>query len=136
MINYVDKLRAHNLKVTPQRVAIATILHERGHVTIDTLYEIMAKEFVTISLATIYKNINIMLESIFIQEVKISQTKSLYELTKEPHAHLVCQECSSIEDIDFDAELIVNQISNIGDFKVKSTSLLFTGICKKCTLAN
>jgi len=134
MINYTEILREHNLKVTPQRVAIANALYVNGHVNIDSLYEVMLKKFDSISLATIYKNVNLMMKNSFIQEVKLPNAKSVYELTKETHSHLVCNRCSSVEDININVEDIYEKTSSIITFHVESVSLIFTGKCKSCQL--
>lgn len=132
MINYVQMLRAHNLKVTPQRLAIAAILELHGHTTIETLYEEMLRKFDSISLATIYKNIHLMLKNSFVQEVKILHTKSVFELTKEAHSHLICKECLSIQDVVVDLENISFQVDKILNFEVHSASVVFDGHCKEC----
>jgi len=132
MINYTDILREHNLKATPQRLAIANALHLRGHISIESLYEVMVKKFNSISLATIYKNINLMLENSFIQEVKIPNAKSVYELTKASHSHLVCNKCGEVEDITIDLDSIIKSVPKTSDFKIDSTNLILSGTCHKC----
>jgi Fur family peroxide stress response transcriptional regulator len=132
MKNYTDLLRAYNLKATPQRIEIASTLDQRGHITIDGLYEVLLNKFNSISLATIYKNINIMMEAAFIQEVKIPNAKSVFELTKESHSHLACQKCGEVEDIDLDLHTLNSQIEQISHFEVKQTNLVISGICKNC----
>ena len=54
---------------------------------IDDLYKKLLSKFPSVSLATIYKNINAMVEKVFLSEVKIPNTKSVYELVKTEHAH-------------------------------------------------
>jgi len=132
MNNYTDLLRAHNLKATPQRLEIANALGAKGHMSIENLYETMLSKFNSISLATIYKNINIMLESHFIQEVKIPDAKSVYELTKEAHSHLVCQECGRVEDIELELSNILQLASSKSNFKIEKADLVFSGLCKNC----
>ena len=134
MNNYTTMLREHNLKATPQRLAITDALYKNGHITIESLYELMVKKFSSISLATIYKNVNLMLENTFIQEVKIPNAKSVYELTKEAHSHLACEECGSIEDISLNIEEVLADVSQISDFKVNSSNLVLSGYCKNCQL--
>ena len=134
MNNYTTMLREHNLKATPQRLAITDVLYTNGHITIESLYEVMIKKFNSISLATIYKNVNLMLENAFIQEVKLPNAKSVYELTKEAHSHLACEECGSIEDVTLSIDDIFLQMAQISDFKVNSSNLVLTGCCKKCQL--
>jgi len=132
MNNFTDTLRAHHLKATPQRLEIANTLYERGHVNIEELYETMLKKFNSISLATIYKNINLMIENAFIQEVKIPNAKSVYELTKEAHSHLVCENCGYVEDLMLDLSDISTLASQETDFKIDKADLVFSGLCKNC----
>jgi len=132
MNNYTDILRQHNLKATPQRLAITDALYRYGHVNIESLYQMMIKKFNSISQATIYKNINLMLENCFIQEVKIPHAKSVYELTKETHSHIVCDKCGKINDITIDLNNIIKDTSQINNFKINKTDVVFSGICKDC----
>ncbi len=132
MNNYTTILREHNLKATPQRLEITNALYLNGHISIERLYEIMLKKFNSISLATIYKNINLMLEASFIQEVKIPHAKSVYELTKESHSHTVCNKCEEITDIDLDLSKVETLATDISAFKIENTNLVLSGLCKKC----
>ncbi|MDA3908401.1 MAG: Fur family transcriptional regulator [Sulfurimonas sp.] len=132
MINYTDELRRHNLKATPQRLAISNALHSSGHINIDKLYELMLKKFNSISLATIYKNINLMLENSYIQEVKIPQNKSVYELTKNYHSHLVCTKCEEVEDIKLNMNPILSEVNSNSNFEISKTDVVLSGICKDC----
>ena len=132
MNNYTNILREHHLKATPQRLEIANTLDAYGHINIDKLYELMLKKFNSISLATIYKNINIMLENSFIQEVKIPHEKSVYELCKDTHSHLVCHNCGEIEDISLDLAPISNAASTYSHFKIDKADLVLSGVCQKC----
>jgi len=132
MNNYTSILRQHNLKATPQRLAIADALYHYGHVSIESLYEMMIKKFSSISQATIYKNINLMLQNAFIQEVKIPHAKSVYELTKTAHSHLVCDNCGEISDITLDLNDVIQDASQLSNFKINRADLVFSGLCKKC----
>jgi Fur family peroxide stress response transcriptional regulator len=132
MNNYTNALREHHLKATPQRLEIANTLEQYGHINVDNLYDIMLKKFNSISLATIYKNINLMLENSFIQEVKIPNEKSVYELSKETHSHLVCKKCGEIEDISIDLSPVSNAAAESSHFKIDKIDVVFSGVCQKC----
>jgi len=132
MNNFTQSLRAHHLKATPQRIEIANTLYQRGHVNIEDLYEILLKKFNSISLATIYKNINIMVENAFIQEIKIPNQKSVYELTKEAHSHLVCEKCGMVEDITLDLSAVSDLASQQTNFQINKADLVFSGLCSNC----
>lgn len=133
MTNYTNLLKEYDLKVTPQRIAIVEELYKNGHMNIDDLYKKLLDKFPSISLATIYKNVNSMIEKLFIAEVKIPNTKSVYELIKAEHAHCVCSSCGKIEDVEIDVENALGQLSNINTFKVDSVDLIFTGTCENCS---
>ena len=132
MLAYEEKLRHNDMKVTPQRLAIVKALEEHGHMTIEELYSIILKQFPSISLATLYKNLNSMNDSNFTQEVKLPNQKSKFELTKDEHSHLVCTSCGKVEDYFIDTKNILKsaQTSNYKNLEV--ANLVFSGICCGC----
>lgn len=128
MINTTALLKNYDLKVTPQRIAIIEELYKNGHMNIDDLYKKLLDRFPSVSLATIYKNINSMVEKLFLSEVKIPNAKTVYELSKNEHAHLVCSNCKAVMDIELDSSDISKQISNLNNFKVNQTDIILSGI--------
>ncbi|MDX4047559.1 transcriptional repressor [Aliarcobacter skirrowii] len=133
MIDTTALLKNYDLKVTPQRIAIIEELYKNGHMNIDDLYKKLLDRFPSVSLATIYKNINSMVEKLFLSEVKIPNAKTVYELSKNEHAHLVCSNCKAVIDIELDSSDISKQISNLNNFKVNQTDIILSGICQKCS---
>ncbi len=133
MNDYTTILREHNLKATPQRLEMTNALFMNGHVTIERLYELMLKKFSSISLATIYKNINLMLEASFIEEVKLPNAKSVYELTKETHSHLLCSKCDKVQDIVLNLTDVTRRASNAANFNISKTDLVLSGLCENCS---
>jgi len=132
MNNYTQILREHKLKATPQRLEIAQALHIHGHMSIENLYDVMLEKFSSISLATIYKNIHLMLESTFIQEVKLPNHKSVYELSKNSHSHILCVKCNQIFDIDLNLNSVIADASKNTDFVIEKSDLVLSGRCKNC----
>jgi Fur family peroxide stress response transcriptional regulator len=132
-MDYAQTLKNHNLKVTPQRLAIVKELYDCGHLSIEQLYSKLKDIFPSISLATIYKNMNSMVEKIFVQEVKIPNEKSVFELSKETHAHIVCNECKKIEDLFLNTSIIMQELQNKTDYTITNTALVFNGVCKACS---
>lgn len=133
MVDYTKLLKNYHLKVTPQRLAIVQELDKKGHLSIEDLYKVLLGNFPTISLATIYKNINSMVEKLFVSEVKILDKKSVYELMKNEHAHLICSQCGMIEDIEVNLEEVSKVVSVEKTFIIENTSLNFKGLCSTCS---
>ena len=127
-----ELLKEHALKVTPQRLKIIAMLHEHGHINIEDLYSLMRRDFPSVSLATIYKNIHQMMESGLIQEVKLPSQKSVFELVKEPHLHMVCDRCHKIEDIVIGTDKIIEEAEKISGYKILESFITLRGICPQC----
>ena len=132
MKNCEELLREHGIKVTPQRLSIVEELYGKVHMSVDDLYTAIKKKFPSISLATVYKNINAMLEKSFILEVKIPHQKSKYELVKESHSHVLCEACGKVEDITLDLGDITQVAVNLTDYKINDDALVLSGICPSC----
>lgn len=54
----LQMLKKYDLKATPQRLCVLKILKRHEHPNIDELYAEIKREYPSISLATVYKNIN------------------------------------------------------------------------------
>ena len=105
------------------------ILEEKGHADIEHIYNEIKKDFVSISLATVYKNINTMLDAGIIQEIKVPQKKSKFEITKHKHSHFVCEKCGEVYDVEQPKKLDIELPEG---FEPKEASVMISGICKEC----
>lgn len=98
----IGLLKDFGLKATPQRVCILKILQKHEHPNMDKLYKEVKDKYPSISLATVYKNLNTMIECGLVVEVNIPNHKtSYYDIYEDPHIHIVCSRCSHIQDLDF-----------------------------------
>lgn len=104
---YLEILKDRNLKATPQRLSVLKALGEHTHPTMEELYDMIKSEHPSVSLATVYKNINTLIEEGLIVEINSTGMKSRYDIVTTPHIHVVCASCGAIEDypcdIKFDA---------------------------------
>ncbi len=128
MKNFKNLLENSNLKTTPQRLAILKELDTKGHASIEEIYETIKEMFPSISLATIYKNINALKEEGIISEICLHQ-KPKFEIDKSPHAHFICKKCGNVEDIPFN-DIIKNDFNQ--KYPDSQKELYIYGICKKC----
>ncbi|MFY9141673.1 Fur family transcriptional regulator [Sulfuricurvum sp.] len=131
-MKYEHLLKNHRLKVTPQRLAIIELMQQRGHISIDDLYDTIKNKFSSISLATLYKNIHMMMDVSLIREVKIPGQKTKYEIEKESHAHVVCKSCGELKDLPFDPGVLIQKSIEMSDYKADEVSVVVSGICPEC----
>lgn len=134
MKNHSELLKESGLKATIQRLSILEILQESGHGTIDDIYMTVREKHASISLATVYKNIEMLIEKGVLAEVPIAGGKSRYEIKKHDHIHLICQECGSVEDekMELMPREQLMRIAQKDDFFLYQSQISLYGICRNC----
>lgn len=127
-------LKAHNLKVTPQRVAIYNILlHTKEHPSAETIYTSLTENYPNISLATVYKTLDTFKTNNLVQELNIGEGLFRYDAHTVDHTHAFCQTCRKVIDIDESISPdIVNQLCSTSGFKVNKSKFYLFGICNDC----
>ena len=131
-----SKLVEKGLKVTPQRIAIlAAIIKLNNHPTAENIIEYIRKNHPNISVATVYKVLDVLVENKLVKKVKTEKDFMRYDAIVESHHHIYCSDSDSIEDY-FDNEL--NELlekyfekKKIPDFKIEDIKLQIIGKYKK-----
>jgi len=136
MTDYATLLKESGLKATFQRMNILEVIEKSGHMSVEDIYEEVTKVHPSLSLATIYKNIILMMQKGVLVEVPIAGKKSKYELSKVDHMHLICTECGEVEDrscLD-SADKILHALTVQEHFKLNRRQINLYGICEKCQM--
>ena len=113
---------------TKQKTTILNAIDTYGHVTVEELKEILHNNNEDVSIATIYRNLNILAEEGKIKKV-FSEDKAVYETIKKTHYHFECQLCHKIIDID---PSLINININHSITGVTKKDLFLYGICDEC----
>ena len=132
--DFVNLLKAKELKATPQRLCVLKELEKKMHPTIDDLYETLRRENPSMSLATVYKNIGTLKEKGIVIEVNISDGKMRYDIYSKPHIHLLCKHCHSISDMDYDENLFDYQVKLEKNQAIQIERLDIIASTKDCKL--
>ena len=134
MTDYATLLKESGLKATFQRMNILERIEVSGHMSIDTIYDEVIKTHPSLSLATVYKNIILMVEKGVLVEVPITGKKSKYELLKEDHIHLVCTECGEVEDKAKDSvtDDLFTSMTQKENFTLSKQQVNLYGVCSDC----
>lgn len=128
-------IRALNLKVTEQRLAILKCLHEgRRHVTAQELYEKINKTHPEIGFATVYRFLRTLSDGSFVTEVRMGGMPARYELApKDHHDHLTCVKCGKICEFENRAiESLQEKVAHQFGFKLTHHILELYGVCPEC----
>jgi Fe2+ or Zn2+ uptake regulation protein len=117
---------------TKQKNIIFSTIDDYGHISVDELINILKEQNADISLATIYRNLNILTEEGKIKKVH-TEDLTVYETIKTPHYHFECEKCHNIVDIDPD---LISIKINYSIADVSKKDLFLYGICNNCINKN
>ncbi len=136
MTDYATLLKESGLKATFQRMQLLENIDKYGHMSVDDIYAEVIKTHPSLSLATVYKNIILMVENSVLVEVPIEGKKSKYELAKEDHIHLVCTECGEVEDKPHmpQTDTLLHMLTEGEHFKLQKQQINLYGVCEKCQM--
>ena len=118
---------------TTQRIKILEYIRDvKMHPTAETVYNAVRKELPSITLATVYRNLNLLASEGEIVRLEINN-EFHYDGDTSNHQHCVCSRCGRIHDI-FQREISDYAMSHVKskEFNPTSVNIIFHGICIQC----
>ncbi|NLJ55495.1 MAG: transcriptional repressor [Firmicutes bacterium] len=138
-----ELLRSKKIKVTPQRMAVYAVLKQtKEHPNVEMIYKKLKPDYPAISLATVYKTVDMLKRIGLIQELNVGDGSLRFDANAQPHAHIYCKGCGKVTDIDnFSFAQLQNQqtwedIAAETGFQVSAVQLYFYGLCSHCRRKN
>jgi Fur family peroxide stress response transcriptional regulator len=130
----IETLRKKGYKATTQRIAICRFaLQSRDHPSAQRIYDEVRKVHPTVSLATVYKTLQILREQGLIQELDLPESQARFDSYLEPHVNMVCLQCGNIQDFDDNAAReMVERVAARAEFTRTGQRIDIYGICKTC----
>ena len=124
----------YGIAVTHQRQVLYEVMKTmHGHPSPEEVYARVKKKVPAISLATVYKNIHLFVESGVFREVSMHHGSLRVEMNDEAHHHMVCSKCKAITDIgEKELGLVSTKTKLPGGFLVERYAVDVIGICAKC----
>lgn len=126
------------IKYSRQREAIANYLSStKEHPTADTIYMNMKEQFPNISLGTVYRNLNLLIEQGEIIKLSCGDSCDRFDGNPLPHYHFICTDCNRVLDLEMESIAHINVIAN-ANFKgiIEGHNTFFYGKCPDCTKKN
>lgn len=128
-------LRSRGHKVTPQRLAIYEMLAgTKAHPSVEIIYETLKERFPAMSLATVYKNLQALLESGLVQQLSVKKPFFRYDADVDPHGHLVCLGCGRVDDLEDRSiiDAVTERCLDLPGFEVRHPAISVFGYCSEC----
>ncbi|MDD5935320.1 MAG: transcriptional repressor [Clostridiales bacterium] len=122
------------LKFSRQRESIkAYLASSKEHPTADTVYTHVREQYPNISLGTVYRNLNLLVEQGEAIKVVCGDGYDHFDATCTPHYHFVCKECKRVLDLDLPNIDHINTLAQANfNGQIENHSVYFTGICPEC----
>jgi Fur family iron response transcriptional regulator len=96
-----DRLRAHGITPTHQRMQIAHVLFTRcEHLSADQVLACVNQRHAETSKATVYNTLNLFVEKRLIREVIVDPARVFYDPNVAPHHHFYNVDSGELSDID------------------------------------
>ena len=132
--NITELLRSNNFKVTPQRLAVYEVLaNTKEHPNAEMIFNSLQETYPTMSLATVYKTIDILHELGLVQILNAGEDSFRYDADVSDHAHLRCIECGRVEDVfDLDTTRFTGEIQESTNYRLVGQQFYFYGVCPAC----
>ena len=129
-------LRASGIRVTPQRLAVFETLSEsRDHLSAEAIFQQVRRRqpSLSLSLATVYRTLEMLRDAGLVVEGRLGDDRNFYETNVEPHFHLVCLQCHTVEDLDpVKAVRLQQEVMEQTGYRIRWSRLEFFGTCEDC----
>ena len=120
-------------RTSQKRDAILNILkHTTTHPTADWVYEQLTECYPDAGIATVYRNLKILLDQGEIIKIDVGDGTDHYDADISEHYHFMCKCCGKIYDIRPGEMSFGNIPKTVGDMTIEEMSVVFKGICGKC----
>lgn len=129
-----QELDTRGAHLTRQRAAVFDYLSEvEHHPTAEEVYLAVKRKLPKLSLATVYKNLETLVECGAASKLTYGDGAARYDIRTDHHYHTRCLECGKVSDLDAASGTeLLQQIKPRSGFTVKDYRLELLGYCRSC----
>ncbi|MCS7003000.1 MAG: transcriptional repressor [Dehalococcoidia bacterium] len=131
----VAVLRRHQLRVTPQRLAILdALMRANDHLAAEDIYSAIAAEHPSVNLSTVYRTLGTFEAHHLVRGADLGLGRVVYHWTGgRRHHHLVCHDCGTVIDCaDDDLQPLVERLEARYGFLADLHHQSIFGHCRSC----
>ena len=125
--------RSSQTRQTRQRtLVLETLRSTKSHPTADWIFEEVRKQLPTISLGTVYRNLNLLRDAGTIRELRIHGRTARWDADTSPHGHFICTSCGEVRDVMGLQPYDWQGLKDLVGCNVTFQRCEFYGLCPKC----
>jgi Fur family ferric uptake transcriptional regulator len=120
--------------MTNQReIILRELKKSKRHLAADELYDIVKKVMPRISLATVYRNLEILSEAGMIGKLEISGRQKRFDFDVSDHDHIYCVVCHRVDNLNIDRKGVDSEQLGIEvGYTITGYRVEIMGICPEC----
>lgn len=126
------------MKYSKQREIILKTLEENAiHPTADQVYALLHAQHPGISLATVYRNLNQLVEMNVIRKIIGLDGATRFDHNTLSHHHFVCSKCHKVYDVAYEiAPALIAEAAAQNGLTIETYDIAFRGLCPDCLAKN
>lgn len=131
-------MESKKIRMTRQREIIVRELRAmKTHPTADELYDRIKRVLPRISLATVYRNLEILSHLNIIQKLEVTGRQKRFDGDISNHYHIKCISCGKVDDLPvMQLSGIETAVTDPCGYTVLGHRLEFEGVCPQCKKQN
>lgn len=131
-----SQIRERGYRLTPQRIAIVSILHDTGgHLLPVEIFRKAEAVLPGITEPTVYRTLDFLVENNFVSVTHTGGGRLEYELAvhRHEHHHLVCASCGITQELAHEQLMPISQhLEQLTGFRLTENHITFLGLCPRC----
>jgi Fur family transcriptional regulator, peroxide stress response regulator len=128
------QVMAERTRQSRQRNHILEVLHgTRTHPTARWLYDRVRKQFPSLSLGTVYRNLGILEKQGLVKKLDFGDGSDRFEAATIQHHHFICESCGRVIDLDLPVDdSLTRKLEKATGYTATRHEIRLFGLCDKC----
>ncbi len=128
-------LQKKTIRMTKQRKVILEELgKQHTHPSADEVYTMVRHRLPRISLGTVYRNLEVLVQMGKIQKLELSGSLKRFDWDTNKHYHIRCVRCDRVDDAPIaPLNQLENELYGATVFEIIGHNLEFKGLCPECS---
>ena len=121
------------MRYSKQRELVLQTVEELcDHPTAEEIFDKAAPECPGLSLGTVYRNLNSLVDAGKVRRVSIPGKADRFDHTLRWHSHLYCSACGNVVDAEVDEKQVMKLVRRQKDVVVQDCAVVLFGLCEEC----
>lgn len=121
------------MRYSLQREKVYEVLQKNPrHLRAEEVWEEAKKDLPDIGAATVYRNLNALVEMNLVRRIKSVDGVDHYDAYTQPHPHFICVRCANVYDTNLEYKDILSNIRKQSQDNILDVEIFIKGICKNC----